>query len=59
MPKFLIKASYHAGGRERFVARGWLGSRRRKVVGALGGKLEAFYFAFGETDVYGIYCRMP
>ena len=28
------------------------------MVTALGGKLETFYFAFGETDVYGI-CELP
>jgi uncharacterized protein with GYD domain len=25
-----------------------------KVINSMGGKLEAFYYAFGETDLYGI-----
>jgi uncharacterized protein with GYD domain len=34
------------------------GSSRRavveKVISSMGGKLEVFYYAFGETDLYGI-----
>src|SRR5712675_1715643 len=60
MPKFLIKASYTQAGTKGLLHEG--GSSRKaaveKMVSALGGKLEAFYFAFGETDVYGI-CEMP
>jgi len=29
-----------------------------KAVSGVGGNLEAFYFAFGETDVYAI-CELP
>ena len=60
MPKFLIKASYTQAGAKGLLHEG--GSSRKaaveKMVSALGGKLEAFYFAFGETDVYGI-CELP
>jgi len=60
MPKFLIKASYTSAGAKALLQEG--GSSRRaaveKMVGALGGKLEAFYYAFGETDVYAI-CELP
>ena|SRR5258708_7344792 len=56
MAKFLIKASYTADGTKGLLKDG--GSGRRKavdtMVGGLGGKVESFYYAFGETDVYSI-----
>jgi uncharacterized protein with GYD domain len=56
MPKYLWKSSYTAEGARGLAARG--GSARREVVQnlveGLGGELEAFYFAFGDTDVYVI-----
>ena len=52
MPKFLIKASYNPDGVRGLLKEG--GSRRRaavqKIVEGLGGKLEAFYYAYGEDD---------
>lgn len=60
MAKFLIKASYTPAGMKGLLQEG--GSRRKaaveKMIKGAGGKLEAFYFAFGETDVYGI-CDVP
>jgi len=54
MPKFLIQASYLAGGAKGLISEG--GSKRRdaasKAVSAAGGKVESFYFAFGEHDAY-------
>jgi uncharacterized protein with GYD domain len=56
MPKYLFRASYNAEGVAGLIQEG--GSARRDVakaaVESLGGKLEAFYFAFGEDDVIGI-----
>ena len=56
MPKYLIQASYSAEGLEGLLAEG--GTSRRvaveQFVQELGGKLEAYYFAFGENDVYAI-----
>jgi uncharacterized protein with GYD domain len=56
MAKYLIKASYTAEGAKALAKEG--GSRRReaveKMVGGLGGKMEAFYFALGDSDVYSI-----
>lgn len=56
MPKFLLKASYTPEGTKGLLQEG--GSSRKalveKLIGGLGGKVEAFYFAFGETDVYVI-----
>ena len=54
MPKFMIKASYNTDGAKGLMKEG--GSARRavvqKLVESLGGKVEAFYFAFGEDDAY-------
>jgi uncharacterized protein with GYD domain len=56
MPKFMIKASYAADGARGLLKEG--GSARRaavqKLVEGLGGKIEAFYFAYGEDDAYVI-----
>jgi uncharacterized protein with GYD domain len=56
MPKYLVKAKYTPDGVKGVLAAG--GTTRAKAVGqlmeSLGGKLESFYFAFGETDVYAV-----
>jgi uncharacterized protein with GYD domain len=56
MPKYLIRASLNKKGVKGVLKEG--GTARRKAVQeateALGGKLEAFYYAFGETDVFVI-----
>lgn len=52
MAKFMIQATYTAEGARGLLAEG--GSKRRdaavKAIEALGGKVEAFYFAFGKSD---------
>jgi uncharacterized protein with GYD domain len=57
MPKYLFRASLSSEGVAGVVKEG--GSARHAVVKdaveALGGTLEAFYFAFGDDDVIGIY----
>jgi uncharacterized protein with GYD domain len=54
MPKYLWKASYTAEGAKGVLKEG--GSKRRQAAAdalqAVGGKLEAFYYAFGDSDVY-------
>ena len=54
MPKFLIEASYTQDGAKGVQTAG--GGSRRDAVAALaesvGGSLESFYFAFGESDAY-------
>ncbi|HET9825845.1 MAG TPA: GYD domain-containing protein [Chitinophagaceae bacterium] len=56
MAKFLIKASYNAEGTKGLLKGG--GTKRKEVVEKMitdiGGKLETFYFAFGDYDVYAI-----
>jgi len=54
MPKYLVAASYTADGIAGLVKEGGTG-RRAKVTEAierLGGSVETFYFALGETDAY-------
>jgi uncharacterized protein with GYD domain len=54
MTKYLLQASYTTEGVKGLLKDG--GSKRREVVEqltkALGGRVEAFYFAFGDDDVY-------
>ncbi len=54
MPKYLIVASYTAEGVKGLIKDG--GSKRRQAaenaLKSVGGKLESFYFAFGEHDAY-------
>ena len=56
MSKYLIHASYTAEGAKGLMKAG--GTARRaavqKMVEGLGGRLEAFYFAFGENDAHVI-----
>ena len=60
MAKFMIKASYTTEGTKGLLKEG--GSSRRamvdKMIKGLGGSVEAFYYAFGEADVFVI-CDLP
>jgi uncharacterized protein with GYD domain len=53
MAKYLVSVSYTAEGAKGLRKDG--GTKRRdvvrKAVESLGGKLESFYFSFGERDV--------
>ncbi len=56
MPKYLMRVSFTKDGVKDLAKEG--GSKRRQAVekffASVGGKLEALYFAFGDTDVFGI-----
>ena len=56
MPKYLVQASYTGDGVQGLRQEG--GSARRaaveKACASVGGKLDAFYYAFGDTDVVTI-----
>lgn len=56
MAKYLIQANYVGEGVKGLLKEG--GTSRRaaaeKLIKSLGGNLEAFYYAFGETDAYVI-----
>ncbi len=53
MGKYLLEASYAPGGVQGLLKEG--GTPRRaaieQMVKGLGGTVEAFYFAFGDSDV--------
>ena len=57
MTKYLFEANYVGEGIKGLMREGGTG-RRDAVVEALksvGGQVESFYFAFGETDVLGVF----
>jgi uncharacterized protein with GYD domain len=60
MSKYLIKGSYNTDGIKGLLKEG--GTHRKEAVDKLladvGGKVEAFYYAFGDHDVYVI-CDIP
>ena len=54
MAKYLVEASYTSEGAKGVLKDG--GSKRRaaaeQVIKSAGGKMEAFYFAFGPRDAF-------
>jgi uncharacterized protein with GYD domain len=56
MPKYLLQVSYTTEGAKGLLKDG--GSKRRSaartLVESVGGKLDALYYAFGDTDVFAI-----
>jgi uncharacterized protein with GYD domain len=60
MPKFLVEASYTAEGWQGLTKEKASGRRAavEKALASVGGKLESFYFAFGERDAV-IVCDLP
>jgi uncharacterized protein with GYD domain len=57
MAKYLVEGRYTAEGAKGLACEGGTGRRAAatKVVESLGGKLEAFYYAFGDVDIYAIF----
>jgi uncharacterized protein with GYD domain len=56
MPKYLIQARYTSEGIQGLVRDSASGRRAdvQAAVTALGGKMEAFYYAFGDDDAVSI-----
>lgn len=56
MAKYMFEARYTAEGAKGLISEG--GSARRaaveKAIAGVGGRLEAFYFGFGDVDAYVI-----
>ena len=56
MAKYLIQGNYVGASAKGLLKEG--GSSRRaaikRLVSSIGGKVEAFYYAFGDTDVFVI-----
>ncbi|HSQ84294.1 MAG TPA: GYD domain-containing protein [Desulfobacterales bacterium] len=57
MPKFLSRTSYTGEGLKGLLKDG--GTKRKQAMErfaeSLGGKLEAFYYAFGDDDLFAIW----
>jgi uncharacterized protein with GYD domain len=57
MAKYLFEANYVGEGIKGLMAEG--GTKRREALVAalksVGGSLESFYYAFGKTDVLGVF----
>jgi uncharacterized protein with GYD domain len=60
MPKFLFQARYNTEGAKGLAKDGGTGRRAaiEKMCADAGGKLESFYFAFGDVDAY-VTCDLP
>ena len=56
MAKYMLKASYSLDGIKGLLKEGGSGRAKavEQLVSSAGGKVEAFYFAFGGSDVYVI-----
>jgi uncharacterized protein with GYD domain len=53
MKKYLIKGTYTAEGTKGLMHEGGSGRKMaiEKMLAEIGGKVESFYYAFGEDDV--------
>lgn len=56
MKKYLIRGTYNSDGTKGLIQEGGSGRRSaiEKMLEGMGGKMESFYYAFGEEDVYVI-----
>jgi uncharacterized protein with GYD domain len=56
MGRYLFQGSYSTEGIKGVLKDGGTGRRTavEATIKALGGKLESFYYGFGETDIYVI-----
>ena len=54
MAKYLIRANYTRSGLTGLLKEGGTGRRRAlgETIEGMGGTLEAFYYAFGDCDLY-------
>jgi len=57
MATYLVEARYTAEGAKGLAREGGTGRRAAaaKAVEGLGGKVESFYYAFGDVDAYVIF----
>ena len=53
MPKYLVRASYTTEGTKGLIKDGASGrlAVAKKVIESVGGSIEAFYYALGDTDL--------
>ena len=57
MPKYLVEGRYTSDGLKGLAREASTGRRLdiAKTIESAGGKLEAFYYAFGDADFYMIF----
>jgi uncharacterized protein with GYD domain len=60
MAKLLIKVNYKTKGTKGLLKEGGTGRRNavKQLIEGVGGKMEAFYFAYGDADAWVI-CDLP
>jgi len=60
MAKYLFEANYSTEGAKAVAKEGGTGRRAavEKSIASIGGRLEAFYVAFGKSDAFVI-CDLP
>ena len=60
MPKYLFTGSFTSAGLAGLIKEGGTGRRQavQRLMESLGGKLESYYFAFGEIDFF-IVAELP
>ena len=56
MPKYLFQGSYTMEGLSGLMEEGATGRREmaQHLAASMGGSIEAFYYAFGDSDLYVI-----
>jgi len=56
MAKYMVQANYGGEGLHGLLKDGGTGRRTavEKLFASVGGKVEAFYYAFGDTDLFVI-----
>jgi uncharacterized protein with GYD domain len=56
MKKYLIKGAYNSDGTKGLIQEGGSGRKAaiEKMLEGMGGKMESFYYGFGEEEVYVI-----
>jgi len=54
MPKYLVQANYVGDGIKGLLKEGGTGRRAAvdKLFNSIGASVEAFYYAFGDTDLF-------
>ena len=54
MKKYLIRGAYNAEGTQGLLQEGGSGRKMaiERMLGTMGGKVESFYYALGENEVY-------
>ena len=60
MAKFLSQSKYSTDGLKGLLKEGATGRKEaiEKLISSVGGRIESFYYAFGDTDLFMI-CDMP